>query len=264
MTVHFKNPFSTGGMFHSPFKAAPKPAESAPQPGMARHRGATDLPRRAGSSTASESEVRTDRRGSVHDFRSRRPAPPTGGHSGTGVPPGTGHPQSKGDKLLGAFKLAEIDRMTAAQLGQVLEYIGLPAGSSLANAPTKENWQTLRNHFEDRELEVLLRRRPDEVVQFLIEARPGTSGTAAAEPRPAFKPVSLLGMNKENAIQALRDRGMNEQTLRQFKEDFFSHVQHGNSETGAALNKRYGAYVSDDFTSSATYATYAKLLGTLR
>ncbi|MEO6921593.1 MAG: hypothetical protein ABI171_21510, partial [Collimonas sp.] len=65
------------------------------------------------------------------------------------------------------------------------------------------------------------------------------------------------------ARQALRERGMSMEQLKQMKFDFHHHVNHGDKRNGELLNKKYGAYISDDFSSSVSYTAYAKMLNGL-
>jgi hypothetical protein len=85
--------------------------------------------------------------------------------------------------------------------------------------------------------------------------------------KPALKPISIIGMDRSSALRALADRGMTPQKLAELKSDLMAHVRHGSTNgdtsTGAAMNQKYKAFVSDDFNSSATYAPYVKLLRNL-
>lgn len=282
MSIHFpKNPFSS---FGNPFSSKPKSPNGpsdAPRPAPSSWSGRTaDLPPRRTASPAgtSASAARTDRRGPVpsHPFRPGA-APPA---------PQAAPKLSAAAKLLGNFQIAELDAMSDAQLRQVVDFLGAPPGATLASAPLAANWQRLRREFNEADVRKLILGDAKQVVSFLLEparpqqrrprpepqrpqtARPSQAPSAASSipaqgARPALRPISILGMDRQAALQALAARGMKPQQLEEMKEDFFRHVQHGNSSSGAALSEKYKAFVSDDFTSSAVYASYAKLLGRL-
>lgn len=182
-----------------------------------------------------------------------------------------------------------MDGMSDAKLAQVVKFLGVPPGTALESVPLAANWKRLRGEFKlESEMRKLIQGDPKQVVDFLLQpARPQSpprperprqqapqsSGPSPAPQRPsqarpmpsasakpALKPISIIGMDRSAALRALADRGMKPQQLAELKTDIFNHVNNGNSSTGAALNEKYKAVVSDDFTSSATYASYAKLL----
>ncbi|KQW00478.1 hypothetical protein ASC87_18185 [Rhizobacter sp. Root1221] len=223
---------------------------------------------------ASASGAQTDRRGPPpSSFRSSQR--PDAARASTN--------ESKAAKLLSSITVREMDRMTDAQLGQVVEILGGARGSSLASVPLKANWQLLRRTFNDEEMHAAMLKKTSDVLEVLLKpakaepqrpnARPqgpqgaqgpqGSQGPRPSSQRPALRPISIVGMDKATAFKGLAARGMNRQQLEQMKTDVFDHIKHGNRTTGDALNEKYKAFVTDDFSSSAVYSSYAKLLGNL-
>lgn len=271
--MHFPKSFSSvSNLFGHKTKkssgptAAPPPAQSPP-----RTSGMDGLPpRRTATST---SGAQTDRRGPPpSSFRSSQR--PDAARAGTN--------ESKAAKLLGSITVREMDRMSHAQLGQVIEILGGPHASSLANVPLMANWQRLRKEFTaDKGVHAVMLKDTSGVLEVLMKparAEPqranvrqqqgpqgaqGSQGPRASTQRPAFKPISIVGLDKPTAFKALAARGMTRPQLEQMKTDVFDHIKHGNRTTGEALNEKYKAFVTDDFSSSTVYRPYAQLLGNL-
>jgi hypothetical protein len=289
MSIHLpKNPFSS---FTNPFSSRSKAANGAsgePRPAQtAWSSRPADLPPRRNAAPAGV--------GSGADRADRRrpaPSPSSRPHAAYGAAPQAAPKLSMGAKLLSGIQIAEMDKMSDAQLGQVVKFLGMPAGATLASAPLAANWHRLRREFNEADMRKLIQGDSKQIVDFLLQParpqqspprperprqsgpqasgpRPGPQGSNQARPmpsasaKPALKPISIIGMDRSSALRALADRGMKPQQLAQLKSDLFNHVNHGNSSSGAALNEKYKAFVSDDFTSSATYASYVKLLRNL-
>lgn len=284
--MHFPKSFSSvSNLFGHKTKksngpaAAPPPAQSPP-----RTSGMDGLPpRRTATST---SGVQTDRRGPPpSSFRSSQR--PDAARTSTN--------ESKAAKLLGSISVREMDKMSHAQLGQVIEILGGPRASSVANAPLSANWQRLRKAFTEKELHAVMLKDPNGVVEVLMKparaepqrpnarpegprrpqpSRPGPGPQPGAKPqgpqgsqaprassqRPALQPISIVGMDRQTAFKALAARGMTRPQLEQMKVDFFQQVNNGNTAKGAALSEKYKAFIKDDLSTSDTYAAYAKLL----
>lgn len=287
MSIHLpKNPFSS---FTNPFSSRSKAPNGAsggePRPAQtAWSSRPTDLPsrRNATPAGAGSSADRTDR---------RRPAPgPSSRPHAAHTPPPQATPKlSMGAKLLSGVQISELDKMSDAQLGQIVKFLGMPPGATLASVPLAANWHRLRSEFNEADMRKLILGDSKQVVDFLLQParpqqspprpeRPRQQGPQSSGPRPApqrpnqarpmtsagakpaLKPISIIGMDRSSALRALADRGMTPQQLAALKSDLFNHVNHGTSSSGAAMNEKYKAFVSDDFTSSATYAPYVKLL----
>lgn len=272
----FKGTFGTRPQPDAPPAAGGGDRPFRPRPGAGAAEGGPPRRAAAGPQAGTDGSARA---------RDRRGVPPSGSSAGRPA----GHAQTHGgrpaaspaQKLLQQFRLAEIDRMTDAQLLQVVEFLAGPQDRKHA-VPIAANWKRLRGAFSDQEVRMLLLNSTAQTVDFLMAPAAGgkpqggktgdapgggprsDQGARAGRPQAprqaAQKPLSVVGMDHGTALQALRDRGMTDGMLRGMKQDVLQHVRHGGQASGEALNRKYRAFVSDDFTSSAVYASYVRLL----
>ncbi|WP_211462455.1 hypothetical protein [Collimonas silvisoli] len=191
-------------------------------------------------------------------------------------------------KMLHEFSIRELDAMTDKHWQSTLALLGVPHAAAMSGAPLASNWRRLRSEFNAVDAGKLLLSNTRGVLELLLEppkspksppragqqeqrsgtgtqsntARPPAdrAGAAAEAKASTLPPISIVGMGKESARQALQERGMNMEKFKQMKFDFHQHVNHGDARSGQLLNKKYGAYVSDDLTSSKSYASYARML----
>ncbi|WP_415842266.1 hypothetical protein, partial [Paracidovorax anthurii] len=95
---------------------------------------------------------------------------------------------------------------------------------------------------------------------FRQEAPRTTASAPKARPAPATpKPTSIVGMSRQAALQALKDRGMTGEKLQEMRNDVLDHIKNGNMASGTALSQKYKAVVTDDFSLSDVHKQYAKL-----
>lgn len=140
--------------------------------------------------------------------------------------------------------------MTDKHWQTALAILGVPHTAAVPGAPLASNWRRLRSEFNAIDAGKLLLGNTQGVLEILLQSSKS----------PNLPPISIVGMGKEAAQQALQARGMSMEQLKQMKFDFHEHVKHGDGRSGQLLNKKYGGYVSDDLTSSKNYVAYARML----
>lgn len=192
----------------------------------------------------------------------------------TGVDKGAGAAKAAAgtpaQNLLREFSIRELDAMTDKHWQTALAILGAPHTSATSGVPLASNWRRLRSEFNAVDAAKVLLSNTEKVLEILLEppkspkSPPRTEQQGTAQTKPSvLPPISIVGMGKETARQALRERGMSMEQLKQMKFDFHHHVNHGDKRNGELLNKKYGAYISDDFSSSVSYTAYAKMLNGL-
>ncbi|CAM3427824.1 hypothetical protein [Paracidovorax anthurii] len=158
-----------------------------------------------------------------------------------------GAPPSPAQRLLERFQLCEIDAMQRSQMRQVVEFLG-GRGKALRTAPLQANWKALRAAFAEEELREVIVERTAAIVGILLRAEP------VGGPR-----VSILGLPRDEALEALRRGGMTEADISELRRDIFEQLRRGGSTSGEWLRAKYEAFVSDDFTRSGVYVSYVRL-----
>lgn len=176
-------------------------------------------------------------------------------------------------RLRSAFNDQEIRKLLLKDTAQVVDFMLQPAQADKPGAAPKPGTQsgprpqagTGRRPAPDPGKGPQAGTRPGaqsrpDAGGFRQEA-PRTSASAPkARPAPATpKPISIIGMDRRAALQALKARGMTDEMLREMKNEVHALVLRGNTEMAAALTQKYKSFVADEFNSD-NYVHYAKLL----
>ncbi len=290
MAIKFPSPKSTFQAFKSAFGAKPTPrAQTGGTGPSARTSQPSELPRRNAPPSARNApppprQASPRRPGGAAEFTRAR-------HASPGTPP---HAETPGDKLLGLFKLHEIDTMDHHQLAQVVAFMagrqaeeGAAAKLAQLAVPFMHNWKRLREEFDDAKLTTAIRTHHMAVLEVLM--RPATSGeppkpkpadaptsgpgtrhqwnqtpprtsSARAEParaKPSSPPVSVIGLGRDKAVAELKARGVTPAELKAMSQAFSNYANFGGDQPAADFKKAYGHLVADDITDSANRARLA-------
>lgn len=228
------------------------------------------------SASAGSSARQAGHAGTGPQFRSQTPPParktnysshgPSGpaGASGkaAGAKAAAGTPAQK---LLREFSIRELDAMSDKHWQTALVILGVPHAAAIPGVSPASNWRRLRSEFNAVDAAKALVSNTEKVLEILLDPpksppRTDQPGAATQAKTSTLRPISIVGMGREEARQALRERGMSTEQLKQLKSDLRGRVLHGNKSDGELLNKKYGAYISDDLTESTSYSAYAKML----
>jgi uncharacterized phage-associated protein len=210
--------------------------------------------------------------------QSAPPAPPPPPPGASGAKPEAASPQQvQARKMLAVFKMSEIDKMGHEHLAQVVQNLGIPASQIPADAQLAANWKAFRREAgNDHKAATKIIDDPGKIAAFLVNGPPrrpsgpqaGAGGSihqpAAPETRPADKPahnpVAIVGMDRKEALQALKDRGMSTEMLQEMKQDMRKLVNNGDGAMAAELQKKYAPYIKDDLTNGDNHVHFAKML----